>query len=120
MMMPGQGKPLPDFLQCNGEWVFEGRLFIYHADETPSISMTMGAERHDGEPCIGIPSDRLAAELGVSNDELIEANKAGLLEYLGEAQVPSLHGGLSATAYGFRLGEMRGMVTVEISQEGQA
>jgi hypothetical protein len=43
------------------------------------------------------------------------------LIYLGTAKIPPVHGGVSATAYGFRLADKEGYLTVEISDhEGTA
>jgi hypothetical protein len=120
--MPGQGKPLPQFLKLDGEWIVEGFLFLYHS-ESENVSagtFTRQAERHDGQPCIGFNSAQVAAALGIDVNTLMEANRNHTLIPLGTAAMPPEHGGASATAYGFQIGDKQGYVTIEKYNEGRA
>jgi hypothetical protein len=114
----GQGTPLPDFLQCEGEWIVEGHLYLYYSDTTQVLDgaaprFTVSAQRHDEQPCIGFDAEQLAVALTTDKDVIIAANRNRTLIYLGVADVPPVHGGHSATAYGFRLGDKEGYLTVE-------
>jgi hypothetical protein len=117
--MNGQGKPLPPIMGLEGEWVVEGYVFIYHSrsGRVPQAMFTMRAERHDGDLCLGFDSEQLAATLDVDVDTLIEANQAQTLIALGVADVMPTHGGRSAKAYGFRIGDREGFLTIEIDQQ---
>ena len=114
----GQGKPLPDFLQASGEWVIEGRVFIYRDDPAEAISgsaprFSRQAHRTDGMPCVGFSAGQLAAELRVDVPALFEANQDGSLVFLGDMDVTPSRGGESAIAYLFRLGTREGSLTIE-------
>ena len=123
MPMPGQGTPLPDFLEVKGEWIIENHLFLYtDGSQNPSAPrLTVGASRRDGLPCIGFDARQLAAALGVDSVFIFAANRDQTLIYLGTASIPPGHGGVAATAYGFRIGERVGQLTVEhYEHEGSA
>ena len=104
-MQRGQGKPLPSFMELSGEWIVEGFIFLYHSDSerAPAATFTRHAERHDGQLCIGFDSSQLAAALGVDVETVVRANQNQTLVVCGTAAVPPTHGGVSATAYGFRI-----------------
>jgi hypothetical protein len=118
----GQGKPLPAFIEADGEWIAEGYIFLYHSGERASAAkFTMQAARHDGELCVGFDSSQLAAAIGVDVETVVTANQNGTLILLGTADVPPIHGGASAKEYGFRIGDKQGSLTIEIDQRsGQA
>lgn len=118
----GQGKPLPIFLEADGEWIVEGYIFLYHSGEGASAAkFTMQAARHDGELCVGFDLSQLAAAIGVDIETLVTANQNGTLVLLGTADVPPIHGGASAKEYGFRIGDKQGSLTIETDQQsGQA
>jgi len=118
----GQGKPLPPFLKLDGEWIVEGFLFLYHSnsENVSAGTFTRQAERHDGQLCIGFNSAQIAGALGVDVKVVIEANQNQTLVPLGTAMVPPERGGAAATAYGFKIGDKEGYVTVERYNEGRA
>ena len=118
----GQGTPLPPFLKIDGEWVVESFMFLYHSDteEISAGTFARRAERHDGQLCIGFNAAQVATALGVDVKTLMEANQNQTLVPLGTASVRPMRGGISATAYGFRIGEKEGYVTVETYNEGRA
>jgi hypothetical protein len=118
----GQGKPLPPFLKLDGEWIVESFMFFYHSDseDASAGTFTRQAERHDGQLCIGFNAAQLAAALGVDVKTLMEANRNQTLVPLGIATAQPEHGGASATAYGFKIGEKQGYITVERYNEGNA
>ena len=121
-MMRGQGKRLPPFLKLDGEWIVEGFVFLYHSDseDASTGTFTRQAERHDGQLCIGFNAAQVAAALGVDVKTLMEANRNQTLVALGAASVQPEHGGASAVAYAFKIGEKKGHVTVERYNEGRA
>ncbi len=122
-MMLGQGKDLPEFAGCEGQWIVEGRFFIYRPSGVAAskINFTVWLQRHDQIPCYGFDASQLAQELSVDVDRIFEANKSGDLIFLGVADVAPRHGGISAKAYGFRLGDRQGMLTIEThEQEGSS
>src|SRR5262249_54391823 len=116
-MSSGQGKPLPSFMQLDGEWIIENHLFLYHSNHSSSASFTKGAERENGSWAVGFNSAQLAAALGVDVNTVIEANRNQTLIFLGTAKVAPSHGGSSASAYRFRIGDRQGSLTVEINQQ---
>src|SRR5579863_2873727 len=122
-MLRGQGKPLPSFMKLDGEWIVEGFMFLYHSksEQAPAATFTRQAERHDGQLCVGFDSSQLAAALGVDVETLLRANQNQTLIVLGTTAVPPNHGGASATAYGFQIGEKQGSLVIESEQqEGHA
>jgi hypothetical protein len=115
--MKGQGTALPKFLQCEGDWIAEGYLYLHWGISGNAIpgatgQFTFGARYH-GEPCVGIDASQLAAALEVDRATIIAANRDCSLVFLGTAEVPPTHGGLQATAFGFRLGDRESYLTIE-------
>jgi hypothetical protein len=122
---PGQGKPLPDFLECPGEWVIEGLVYLYYLDAESeggtAPRFTRSAVRHDGRPCIGFAVSQLAAAFDLPVAIVLAANRDGTLICRGTAETTPTHGGNSATTYAFQIGERHAYLTVEISDdEGMA
>ena len=113
--MNGQGNPLPSFFKLEGEWIIEPFLFMCHSSTPPSnaVLMAMGAEFKDGGRAVGIHSHHLAAALDMDREELRDANRNGTLICLGERKTTPANGGVSATDYGFQVGDNVGSVTVE-------
>jgi hypothetical protein len=113
---------LPPFLKLDGEWIVEGFLFMYHSD-SENISagtFTRQAERHDGQLCIGFNAAQIAGALGVDVETVVQANQNQTLVPLGTASVQPEHAGAAATAYGFKIGDKEGYLTVERYNEGRA
>jgi hypothetical protein len=120
-MMPGQGKPLPKFMQLAGEWIFENQVFLHHAGTEAGADFTRGAERLDGSFAVGFSGTQLATAFGLELADIIEANQVGTLIFVGTAEVPPVHGGSRATAYFFRIGDSEAVLNVETYQsEGRA
>jgi hypothetical protein len=123
--MRGQGTPLPDSLQCEGAWVVEDYLYLYWGSggdvrAGPTAQFSVGAW-YQGNPCVGLDADQLAGALRVDRTTLIAANRDWSLIFLGTANMPPRHGGLRATAYGFRLGDREDYLTIETNpHEGTA
>lgn len=123
-MHKGQGKPLPAFTGLEGEWIEEFQMFMYHEKEPqgPTFArLPRKIEFTDNRYCIGFDSDHLAATLAVDRTALIAANKTGSLVFLGLGSAISDHTGTRMPAYGFRLGDKEGFLSVETSHhEGTA
>lgn len=124
-MYPRQGEPVAENLHPSAQWVIYERIFLYEPIEAiasvPRAQFTTGLQRYDGETCIGFSWSQVAAALGVTSKEVLSANIDGSLIFHGCAQIPPSHGGLTATAYGFSIGDRRGYITVEKNQnEGTA
>jgi hypothetical protein len=118
----GQGKPLPDFLKLDGEWVIENLVFLYYSDPDQSATgaaprFTRGANRHDERPCIGFDVSQLAAAFDLPTDAVLAANRNGTLICRGTADTPPKHGGHSATTYAFRLDGKDAYLTVEMNDD---
>ena len=122
--MNGQGKPLPDFMNTNGEWIIENVAFLYHADysnRSPTTTMTMVAERVDGSHAMGFDSAQLAGAFDIEVEALMQANKNQALIFVGDTDVLPTRGGRKAVAYLFQIGERKASITVETDQkEGAA
>ena len=120
-LLVGQGEPLPEFLKCEGEWIVKGYLYLYVPDDAQLIGgsaprFTAGAARHDGADCVGFDAAQLAAAFEIDVPTLRIANQNHTLICLGVADVPPKHGGVSAKAYGFQIGDRKQMLTVERDQ----
>jgi hypothetical protein len=122
IMTRGQGTPLPDFLKLDGEWIIENVAFLYHADhsgESPSATFPVGAEREDGSRALGFDSAQLAEAFGIELSALMEANRSHTLLFVGDMDVAPSHGGISAIAYIFQIGDRQIRLTTETYlQEG--
>ena len=121
-LAPGQGKPLPDFLKRRGEWVIEGFVFLYHeegeqAEAGTAPRFTIGASRHDGQPCVGFDVAQLAAAFDLDVATVLAANHDGTLVCRGTAKTQPTHGGASATTYAFQIGDRNVYLTVETNAE---
>ena len=84
--MIGQGTPLPADLGCNGEWIVEEFLFLYHGENRfgrPSrFEITIGA-RYNGNDCIGFHAAQIALMFKVDEATIVAANKSGDLALVG-------------------------------------
>jgi hypothetical protein len=123
-MAQGQGKPLPPFTKCKGEWIIENAAYIYHADNSstaPTATFTPGIQRQDGKYAPGFDSNQLAAAFGIDRAALMEANKNQTLIFVGDRDGIPLHGGIRAVDYIFRIGSQEAILTTETyQQEGSA
>jgi hypothetical protein len=81
MHYPGQGQPLPESMQMDGEWIVRGELFLFHSDDKPPTSdrscEVRIATAPDGLRPRGLEIDYVATSLGVSTDELRRLNRYG-------------------------------------------
>jgi hypothetical protein len=81
MHYPGQGQPLPESMQMDGEWILRGELFLFHSDAKPLTSdrpcEVRIATALDGQRPRGLEIDYVAKSLGVSIDELQRMNRYG-------------------------------------------
>jgi len=100
-MMPGQGKPLPEFMQLAGEWIVENQVFLHHAGTEAGPDFTRGAEREDGSFAVGFGASQLAAAFALQPADIMEANRTGTLIFAGTAEVPPGHGGSRAMGHFF-------------------
>ena len=123
-MTRGQGKPLPAFLKCEGEWIIENVAYLYRADYStlaPKATLTAVAERQDSTYAFGFDSAQLAGAFGIEVSALMEANQNHTLVYVGTQDVRPAHGGSKAVAHHFRIGDSYAALTVENhQQEGTA
>jgi len=125
-MTRGQGNPIPSFLKREGEWIIENVAFLYRADysvASPEASLTVVAERQDGSYAWGFDSSQLAGAFGIEVTALLAANQNNTLVYVGTKDVAPGHGGYSAVAHIFRIGDRYATLTVEThrhQQEGTA
>jgi len=119
-MAHGQGKPLPEFMKLDGEWIIENVAFLYHSDysgQARSATFAVGAEREDGSHALGFDSVQLAGAFDIEVSALIEANRNHTLVFVGDMDVVPTHGGTSAIAYIFRIGDRKATLTTEINQQ---
>jgi hypothetical protein len=81
MHYPGQGQPLPESMQMDGEWILRGELFLFHSDAKPLTSdrpcEVRIATAPDGQRPRGLEFGYVAKSLGVSIDELRRMNRYG-------------------------------------------
>ncbi len=115
-MQRAQGQKLPEFTQCNGEWIEKPAVFFYHSSigQGPvSARLPMYIEFKDGSCAVGVDAEQLAAEMGVNIADLIDANHSGALQFLGVVSTDPRHGGTKALAYASLLGNYQGNLTIE-------
>ncbi len=97
--------------------------YLYHTDHSkpPLATFAVGAARSDGRYATGFESSQLAAAFAVDVESLLEANQCGLLVYIGDKDIPPVHGGISAVSHIFRIGDHQACLVVETYQrEGNA
>ena len=74
--------------------------------------MTTGAQLTDGTWAIGVDVNRLAAQLGLTVDELFAHNAQGTL-FIAARRDPSAYGGAGAITYRFRVKQAEVALTFE-------
>jgi hypothetical protein len=125
-MTQGQGKPLPPSMTCQGAWIVENYLYLYHSDKSQSQAgssprFTVGVPRIDGGFAFGLDAAQIGAVLGTDAATIIAANEGKTLIFLCVAAIAPAHGGKSARRYVFQLGERKGALAIEVTdQEGTA
>ena len=83
--MPGQGKPLPEFMQLAGEWIVENQVFLHHAGTEAGPDFTRGAKNvRTAELCRRIGASQLAAAFALQPADIMEANRTGTLIFAGD------------------------------------
>jgi hypothetical protein len=111
-------------MECEGEWIIENHMFLYHDKNTQggtAARLTIGADRYDGNRCIGFDCAQLAAALKLDVQTVVSANHDGSLLVLGVANVTPTRDGTSARQYGFQIGDRKGALTIETgNNEGTA
>jgi hypothetical protein len=111
----GQGEPLPDWAQADGQWIWRGHLFLYRprdGERTGGVTMTMALRRTDDTAVPGVDAIRLAEDLGLSVDQLFAHNSGGSL-FVAAGKGEPTHGGTTATTYRFRIGAAEAYRTFE-------
>ena len=112
----GQGEPLPPNFGYDGQWILEGRIFLYRpaaqgvlgALETTAIVSGSGTDWS-----LGINSMHLAWQLRVGSEEIFEHNRLGTLLLIGfEDVAPSADAGF-AKRFTFQIGDRQGDLTIE-------
>jgi hypothetical protein len=117
--LSGQGRPLPSDFPYRGQWMIEGRMFLYVPDEPrtgdpAAPQFTVHLNQMQGNWSFGFDSTQLATALGISPDELFEANRSLRLTLERvDADAPT---GEEAHAkrYTFRVGDNEGSLTIEV------
>lgn len=115
LLLDGQGEPLPESMQVEGQWVWWNRLFLYRprdGQEPGIVTITMTLRRPDGSVARGVDASPLAEQLEVSVDQLFEHNVAGTL-YVAAHRGGPRHAGNTAITYRFRIDAMRAYRTFE-------
>jgi hypothetical protein len=111
-------------MKLEGAWLIKNVVFIYHENRLsaePSATFTFRAQRDDGTYAMGFDSAQLAAVFGIEVDTLMEANRNGMLVFVGDRDAVPSHGGTSAVEYIFRIGGRHAsLVTETYQQEGSA
>jgi hypothetical protein len=117
----GQGSPLPEDFQYQGEWVLKPRMFLYTptteqrgAPGKPTLTIEVNAGTDDWS--FGFDVTAIAAGFGVSPESLMEANRLQklTLERI-EANTPTGEGA-SMKRYVFGLDGKEAGATIVVSQ----
>jgi hypothetical protein len=85
---PKQGEPIPDGLAVRGYWVCEGKSFLFH--ETADIKGLWGIANENGYEADGFGIGSTAANLGISELELIAVNNRRELRISMSGVTPNL------------------------------
>lgn len=116
----GQGKSLPDDFPYKGEWLLEGRMFLYRPIAQTSLGggtpeMTPIVNEGSSDWCFGINSMQLAFALQVGSEEIFKHNRAGTLFLVRTDNVTPTHTAIAAKRYIFQIGERQAPITIEAS-----
>lgn len=82
---PGQGTPLPEALNLDGQWVHEGRAFLFVSSSSGTQDQLLGLEDNDGTTAEGFDANVIAEKLGVSIASLLEINRLKQLRLVWSA-----------------------------------
>jgi hypothetical protein len=93
--LPGQGKPLPADWPFAGEWLFEGKLFLYRTDHQRQLSRQEMQATYASAS--GVNAVRLARRLRMDVEELFEKNRRQALKLVDVR--PTAHGPRATRAY---------------------
>ena len=114
--LQGQGKELPSSFAYRGQWILESRIFLFVPDEVqsgdptaPQFTPFINYGRDDW--IVGFDARQLAAAIGITIDELLEANRAQRLT-LERAETGTTGEGATAKRYTFCVGDKEGSLTI--------
>lgn len=122
----GQGNPLPGDFPYRGQWLLEPRVFLYTPDDpsqsaADAVQFTAWVQPAQDDWSFGFDAAQLAANLGVTMAELLEANRARSLMLENVYADTPTGDGASQKIYEFRLGITTANITVEdLSRLGRA
>jgi len=112
----GQGRPLPSDFGYKGEWILESRIFLFvpiNTQNSDSMAAQFTSYINYGRDdwMVGFDATQLAAAIGITIDELLEANRSQRLTL--EGAVPGTTGdGAPAKQYTFRVGDKEGSLII--------
>ena len=122
-ILEGQGEPLPDVAEVEGQWIFRNKFYLYRPQDSAPLAaaaLTEALPLTDDTPVPGFDAGRLADAMGLTADEQFAHNSAGTLFVAIRPGLP-VNGGARATDYRFRVGGTEVVLTLEDGiREGRA
>ena len=120
--LAGQGKPLPFDFPYKGQWLLEGRVFLYRPENQTSLGgpeMTVILNDNSDDWCLGFNSMQLAFALRVGSEQIFAHNSARTLFLVRTDDVPPPSpSGLKAKRYIFQIEDRQAPVTIELGIPG--
>jgi hypothetical protein len=114
--LAGQGKPLSADFPYKGEWILEGRIFLYRPAAQRSLGgpeMTPVVNEGKSNWCFGINSMQLAFALRVDSEKIFLHNRMGTLFLVGADDVGPTAGASHAKRYIFQIGDVQAPIIIE-------
>lgn len=116
IQLDGQGKQLPSNFPYKGQWILEGRIFLFHPESTTQLGgpqFTTIFHDTNGKWNLGFDAMQLGWALKMNSDDVFKANTARELILESAEDVPASIGGTHAKRYIFRIGDKIAPLTVE-------
>jgi hypothetical protein len=115
--LSGQGMELAPGFPYRGQWIHKLRIFVFlpdaDRDNYTTPQFTVHLNKMDDDWCSGFDAFQLASAIGITVNELLEANRERRLT-LEQVWADTPNGeGATAKQYTFRVGEKQGSLIIK-------